>query len=68
MSSIRYTLMNKNHPVLDFLYNHDAHCVMKVLELHDLAYAPPAIIDVQGNVTKASINSWRQGACQSGGI
>lgn len=58
MSNVRYTLMNKNHPVLDFLYDMETHRVVKILENHDLAYAPPAILDMRGNVTRSGLGSW----------
>lgn len=57
----RYTLMNKNKPVLDFDYDLDLHVVLKVREIHDLRYAPPAIVDMKGNVTKRAMNTWWTG-------
>lgn len=56
----RYTLMNKNKPVLDFSYNLDFHAVTKILEIHDLRYAPPAILDPRGKVTRRNLNDWWQ--------
>lgn len=54
----RYTLRNKNHAVLDFLYDLDTHRVTNVLALHDVRYAPPAILDFKGNVTRSALNGW----------
>lgn len=44
MDDKRYTLMNKNRPVLDFLYNLDTHHVVKILKRRELDFAPPAIL------------------------
>ena len=41
MDDKRYTLMNKNRPVLDFLYNLDTHHVVKILKRRELDFAPP---------------------------
>lgn len=49
MDDKRYTLMNKNRPVLDFLYNLDTHHVVKILKRRELDFAPPAILDMKGN-------------------
>ena len=61
MSDIRYTLMNKTHPVLDFLYDLDTHRVVKILDTHGLAYAPPAILDLKGQATRAGLDNWWHG-------
>lgn len=61
MGDVRYTLMNKNHPVLDFLYDMETHHVVKLLESLDLAYAPPAILDMRGNATRAGLDNWWHG-------
>jgi hypothetical protein len=58
MSETRYTLMNKSRPVLDFLYDMETHHVVKILDIRELAYAPPAILDIKGNVTRAALDSW----------
>lgn len=44
MDDKRYTLMNKNRPVLDFLYNLETHHVVKILKRRELDFAPPAIL------------------------
>lgn len=61
MNEICYTLMNKNRAVLDFLYDADTHRVVKILDIYDLAYAPPAIIDIRGKATRAGLDSWWHG-------
>lgn len=58
MTDIKYTLMNKNKPVLDFLYDLETHRVVKILKSRELAYAPPAILDMKGNATRANLDSW----------
>ena len=58
MDAKRYTLMNKNRPVLDFLYNLDAHHVVKILKRRELDFAPPAILDMKGNPTRAALDGW----------
>lgn len=55
MDDKRYTLMNKNRPVLDFLYNLDTHHVVKILKRRELDFAPPAILDMKGNPTRAAL-------------
>lgn len=57
MDDKRYTLMNKNRPVLDFLYNLDTHHVVKILKRRELDFAPPAILDMKGNPTRAALDS-----------
>ena len=46
-----YTLMNKNHPVVSFRYDRDIHAVVKIVDVHDLRYAPVALADSKGIVT-----------------
>lgn len=53
-----YTLMNKNRPVLDFRYDMETHRVVKILKIHDADFAPPAILDMKGNPTRAGLDSW----------
>lgn len=60
MSNVKYALMNKNRVVLDFLYDIETHHVVRILALHDSHYAPPAMIDVKGNITRAALDSWWQ--------
>lgn len=54
----RYTLMNMNRRVLDFDYSLDLHAAVKVRDVHDLRYAPPAILDRKGMVTRRNLNEW----------
>ena len=48
----KYILMNKNTPVVEFEYDLDVHAVMKILDIYDVRYAPPATVDQKGNITK----------------
>lgn len=58
VSKAKYTLMNKNRPVLEFEYDLDDHIVTKITDIHDLRYAPPAIVGYRGDVTKRAVNDW----------
>lgn len=40
---VRYTLMNRNSPVLDFVYDATQHAALSVCAEHDLSLAPLAI-------------------------
>ena len=55
-----YTLMNKNHPVVSFRYDRDIHAVVKVLDVHDLKYAPIALADQKSVVSRRALNDWWQ--------
>lgn len=55
-----YTLMNKNHPVVSFRYDCDIHAVVKIVDVHDLRYAPVALADSKGIVTRRALNDWWQ--------
>lgn len=50
-----YTLMNKNHPVVSFRYDRDIHAVVKIVDVHDLRYAPVALADSKGIVTRRAL-------------
>lgn len=56
-----YILMNKNTPIMSFEYDTEIHAAYKINEYFDLKYAPPAILDMKGNVTKKSLNDWWRG-------
>lgn len=58
MRTKTFTVMNKNHPVLDFLYDMDGHRVLKILGQYELDYAPLTFFDGQGNITKRTVNDW----------
>lgn len=58
MKMAEYTLMNKNHPVVSFRYDRDIHAVVKVVDVHDLRYAPVALADSKGIVTRRALNDW----------
>ena len=54
-----YTLMNKNHPVVSFRYDRDIHAVVKIVDIHDLKYAPVALADSKDIVTRRAIPASR---------
>lgn len=53
-----YILMNKHHPVLEFLYDSATHHVLKLQRIIDPAYAPPAILDRKGSPTRVGLDRW----------
>ena len=58
MKMAEYTLMNKNYPVVSFRYDRDIHAVVKIVDVHDLRYAPVALADSKGIVTRRALNDW----------
>lgn len=58
MKMAEYTLMNKNRPVVSFRYDRDIHAVVKIVDVHDLRYAPVALADSKGIVTRRALNDW----------
>ena len=58
MADVMCTLMNKNRPVLDFLYDLETHRVVKILKTRELDYAPLSILDMKGNPTRAGLDGW----------
>lgn len=52
------TLMNKERPVVRFAYDLSTHSAVRVLELINPEYAPPAMLDRGGRIDRASINRW----------
>lgn len=55
---VQYILMNKNTPVVAFSYDAETHSVVKITDVYDLRYAPPAVLDHKGSVTKRNLNDW----------
>ncbi len=55
------TLLNKDHPVLQLIYDEELHVVTKITEIYDLRYAPPAIIDSRNTTNRRLINEWWKG-------
>lgn len=55
-----YILMNKNTPVLAFEYDQEIQCVCEIAECFNLKFAPPAILDSEGNATRKLLNNWWQ--------
>lgn len=58
-----YTLYNKNHKVLDFLYDEDNYTIQKISKIYDhgMNYAPLGIIDYKQGITKKKLNTWWKG-------
>lgn len=54
----RMTLSNKDHPVLQVLYDNELHAITRILEIQNLRYAPPAILDHKGMPNRGSLNEW----------
>lgn len=52
------TLLNKDHPVLRLWYDDELHAIMKILEIQELDYAPPAILDNKGLPNRKTLNEW----------
>ena len=53
-----YTLMNKNTPVLDFLYDNETHGVAKIKQIFNQKYAPLSIVDFKMGITRKKLNDW----------
>ena len=54
----QFRLMNKNHAVLRFDYDLEAHMATHIAEVLDAAYAPPGLFDERGNVSRRDLNYW----------
>lgn len=54
-------LMNKDHKVLEMVYESDIHAAIKIMSLHDIAYAPPGILDNKGAPNRKDLNDWWRG-------
>lgn len=52
------TLFNKDHPVLQAVYDDELHKFIKISDTYDLRYAPPGIIDNTGFPNRRTLNSW----------
>ena len=52
------TLLNKDHPVLQLVYDEELHAITKILEIQELDYAPPAILDNKGMPNRKTLNEW----------
>lgn len=51
-------LMNKDHCVLQMEYDEEIHGILKIDEVHELEYAPPAILDHKGTLNRKTLNDW----------
>lgn len=54
----KYTLLNKNVPVLDFLYDEETHNVLKILDVVNKDYAPLNVVDYKTGISRKSLNEW----------
>ena len=54
----KYTLLNKNVPVLDFLYDEETHNVLKILNVVNKNYAPLNVVDYKTGISRKSLNEW----------
>lgn len=52
------TLLNKDHPVLQMLYDDELHAITQIIEIQELRYAPPAILDHKGMPNRGTLNEW----------
>ncbi len=55
------TLLNKDHPVLQLVYDDELHAITKITKAYDLRYAPPAIIDSKDTTNRRLVNEWWKG-------
>ncbi|MCM1121934.1 MAG: hypothetical protein NC416_05075 [Eubacterium sp.] len=55
------TLLNKDHRVMQVIYDDELHVFTKIIEISDLRYAPPAIIDHKGSTNRKLLNEWWKG-------
>lgn len=54
----RFMLMNKDHAVLEFEYDMDAHVATRITEVVNAAFAPLGLFDERGNVSRRELNYW----------
>ena len=54
----RYTLMNKNTPVLVFDYDLETHTATRIVGVENLDYAPMGMADRHGEISKRELNYW----------
>lgn len=52
------TLLNKDHPVLQLLYDDEIHAITTILKIQELDYAPPAILNHKGMPDRGTLNDW----------
>lgn len=57
----RMTLYNKDHPVLQILYDDELHLIVKIIDIYDLNYAPPGMLNHKGMPDRSTINDWWRG-------
>lgn len=58
MAFAEYTLMNKNRPVVTAVYDQAEHRFARIVDVHDVGYAPPSTIEHDGTITTDALNRW----------
>ncbi len=58
MELVRYTLMNKNTPVLSFEYDMQSHQAVRITDSRNVEAAPFGMVDRHGRVSKKELNYW----------
>jgi hypothetical protein len=53
-----YTLMSRNHRVLEFLFNREQGTVVSIAPLEDVAYAPVGICARPGQPSRGAMTGW----------
>ena len=53
-----YLLMNKNTPVLQFLYDEETHSIAKIENVFSAAHAPLGIVDYKTGISRKAFNTW----------
>lgn len=57
-SVVELTLMNKNTPVLHFLYDTETHTVLKIVQIENAQHAPLGIIECKNGITRKKLDEW----------
>ena len=55
-----FILMNKNIPVLQYLYDAETHSIAKIGKIFNDKYAPLGIIDYKNGISRKKFNDWWQ--------
>ncbi|MCM1136832.1 MAG: hypothetical protein NC400_14815, partial [Clostridium sp.] len=54
----KMTLLNKDRPILQAVYDDELSAITKITEIFDLRYAPPAIVDYKKGTNRRLLNNW----------
>lgn len=55
-----YVLMNKNIPVLEFLYDEETHSIFKIEKLINEKHAPVGVVNFKTGISRKELNDWWQ--------